>query len=124
MKGIQFIQLRFHIPFLSFTLVHYVFFLSSRGQLLNSCQRRLFCLHIQHVTRCLYERRTRVGSSETAVCRSCLSISLQIVCELSLLHMVRIFLGHSLTELSLKKNRSDRILFLAGIKEIHTFTSI
>ena len=57
---------------------HHLFFLSSRRRLLDSGKRRLFCLHIQHATRCLFERRTPVGSLEAAVCRSCLSISLQV----------------------------------------------
>ena len=80
MKGIQFTQLCCHISFLSFT----THFLSSRGRLLNSRKRRLFCLHIQHATRCLFEQRTPVGSSETAVCGFCLSIS-QYVCHLHII---------------------------------------
>ena len=72
MKGIQFTQLCCHISFLSFTTC----FLSSHGRLLNSRKHRLFCLHILHMTCCLFERQTPVGSSETAVCEFCLSISL------------------------------------------------
>ena len=52
-------------------------FLSSRGWLLDSRKSWLFRLHIQHTTCCLFECRTPVGSSEAAVCRFCLSISLQ-----------------------------------------------
>ena len=77
MKGIQFIQLRCHISFLSFTRLT-TYFLSSRIRLLNSRKCRLFRLHIQHTTRCLFERRTPVCSSEAAVCGFCLSISLQV----------------------------------------------
>ena len=55
---------------------HHQFFLSSQGQLLDSRKRRLFCLHIQHTTCCLFKRLTPVGSSEAAVCGFCLSISL------------------------------------------------
>ena len=59
--------------------VHNLFFLSSRRrQLLSSCKHWLFYLHIQHATCCLFERWILVGSSETAVCRFCLSISLQV----------------------------------------------
>ena len=76
MKGIQFTQLRCHISFLSFTRLN-TCFLSRRGRLLNSRKRRLFCLLIQHATRCLFERRTPVDSSESAVCGFCLSILLQ-----------------------------------------------
>ena len=43
---------------------------------LDSCERQLFCLRIQHATHCLFEQQTSVGSSEAAVCRFCLSISL------------------------------------------------
>ena len=75
MKGIQFTQLRCHISYLLFTWFT-TCFLSSRGRLLNSCKCWLFCLHIQHDTHCLFEWQTPVGSSETAVCRFCLSISL------------------------------------------------
>ena len=70
MKGIQFTQLRCHISFLLFTC-----FLSSYGKLLNSHKLWLFCLHIQHATCCLFQQRTPVVSSETAVCGFCLSIS-------------------------------------------------
>ena len=44
-------------------------FLSSWGQLLDSCKHRLFCLHIQHAT-CLFEWRNPVSSSEAVVCGS------------------------------------------------------
>ena len=46
-----------------------VLFLSSRVRLLNSRKR-------QHTSRGLFERKILVGSSETAVCRFCLSVSL------------------------------------------------
>ena len=67
MKRIQFTQLRCHISFLSFTRLTTCFF-SNRWRFLNSRNRRLFCLHIQHVTRCLFECRNPVGSSKAAVC--------------------------------------------------------
>ena len=76
MKGIHSTQLCCHISFLSFLRLTNCFF-SSRGRLQDSRKRRLFCLHIQHTTRCLFERRTPVSSSEAAVCEFCLSISLQ-----------------------------------------------
>ena len=57
--------------------VHQQFFLSSRGLLLKWRKRRLVRFHIQHVTRCLFERRIPVGSSEKAVSGFCLSLSLQ-----------------------------------------------
>ena len=75
-KGIQFTQLRCHISFLSFTWLT-TCFLSSCGRLLKSCKRQLFCLHIQHATCYFFEWRTPVGPLEVAVCRFCLSISLQ-----------------------------------------------
>ena len=75
MKGIHSTQLRCHISFLSFVPLT-TRFSSSRGRLLDSRKRRLFCMHTQHATRCLFERRTLVGSSEAAVCGFCLSISL------------------------------------------------
>ena len=75
MKGIHSTQLHCHISFLSFVRLT-ACFLSSRGRLLDSRKRRLFCLHIQHATRCLFERRTPVSSSEAAVYGFCLSISL------------------------------------------------
>ena len=78
MKGIQFTQLRSHISFLSF--IHLTTcFLSSCRWLLDSYKCWLFCLHIQHTTHCLFEQQTLFGSSEAAVCRFCLSISLQLV---------------------------------------------
>ena len=62
MKEIHSTQLRCHISFLSFVwLTTFFFFLTSRGRLLDSRKRRLFCLHIQHITRCLFERRTPVS---------------------------------------------------------------
>ena len=79
MKVIQFIQLRCHISFLLFTRLT-TYFLSIRGRMLNSCKRRLFHLHTQHTTHCLFERRTPVGSSEAVVCGFCLSISLYKLC--------------------------------------------
>ena len=54
-----------------------VFILPSRGRLLDSRKCWLFCLHIEHATHCLFVWRTPVGSSEAAVCRFFLSISLQ-----------------------------------------------
>ena len=87
MKEIQSIQLCCHISFLSFVQLTTCFFSSCR-QLLDSCKCRLFCLHIQHVTRCLFEQWTLVGSAEAAVCGFCLSVSLHlrilllIVCNL------------------------------------------
>ena len=78
MKGIQFTQLHCYISFLSFTRLT-TCFLYCHGRLLNSHKCRLFCLHIQHTTHCLFERQIPVGSSEAAVCRFCLSISLQKV---------------------------------------------
>ena len=72
MKGIPFTQLCCHISFLLFTWLITCFFLSSRG-----CKCRLFCLHIEHATRCLFEWRTPVGSSEASVCGFCLTISQQ-----------------------------------------------
>ena len=77
MKGIQSSQLCYHISFLSFIRLT-TCFLSSWGWLLDSCKRRLFCLHIQHATHRPFEQRTPVGSSEAAVCGFCFSISLQI----------------------------------------------
>ena len=52
-------------------------FLSSRGWLLDSHKRWLFCLHIKHATRYRFERRTPVSLSEAAVFWFCFSISLQ-----------------------------------------------
>ena len=60
-------------------------FLSSLGWLLDSRKCRLFCLYIQHTTRCLFEWWTLVGSSEAAICRFCFSISLQKVMNLIIL---------------------------------------
>ena len=71
MKGIQSLQLRCHISFLSFVWLT-TCFLSSQEQLLNSHKHQLFCLHIQHATRCLslndkpqlaYQRQQSVGSA-------------------------------------------------------------
>ena len=64
----------FHFPCLFIQLT--TCFLSSRGQLLDSWKRQLFCRHIQHATR-LFEWQAPVGSLEAAVCGFCLSISLQ-----------------------------------------------
>ena len=68
---VLFTQFHCHISSLLFTC----FFLSSCGRLLNLHKHWLFCL--QHATHCLLEWWTLVGSSETAVCGFCLSISLQ-----------------------------------------------
>ena len=54
MKGIHSTQLRCHISFLLFVWLT-TCFLSSRGRLLDSHKHRLFCLHIQHATHCLFE---------------------------------------------------------------------
>ena len=72
MKGIQFTQLRCHISFFSF-IQFTTCFLSSWGWLLDSRRHRLFYLHIQNATHCLFEQWTSVDSSEAEVC---LSISL------------------------------------------------
>ena len=79
MKGIQSTQLHCHISFLSFVRLTTCFFLSCWGWLLDSRKLRLFCLHIQHAIRYLFEWRIPVGSSEAAVCRFCLSISLHLL---------------------------------------------
>ena len=68
-------------------------FLCSQGRLLNLHKHHLalvnlcnqmnpnlhplFCLHIQHVTHCLFERHWLIGSPEVAGCSFCLSIPLQ-----------------------------------------------
>ena len=78
MKGILSTQLHCHISFLSFVWLT-TCFLSSQGQLLDLRKCHLFCLHIQHTTCCLFERRTPVGSLAAAVCGCCLSISLQLI---------------------------------------------
>ena len=78
MKGIQFTQLCCHISFFWF-IQFTTCFLSSRGRLLNSRKRQLFCLLIQQAVCCLFERWIPVGSSEAAVWEFCLSISLQIL---------------------------------------------
>ena len=65
-----------HFISLIHSAYHLFFFLSSHERLLNSRKYQLFCLHIQHGTGCLFERRTPVGSLEAAVCGFCLSISL------------------------------------------------
>ena len=75
MKGIQFTQLQCHLSFLSFIRLTTCFLLSL-GRLLDSRNRWLICLLIQHTTHCLFERQTPVGSLEAAVCGFCLSISL------------------------------------------------
>ena len=62
----------FHFSFMCLTTC----FSFSWVRLLDSCKRRLFCPHIQHATHCLFERQTLDGSSEVAVCKFCLSISL------------------------------------------------
>ena len=77
MKGIHSTQLCCHISFLSFVQLT-TCFLSNQRQLLNSRKCQLFCLHIQHTTHGLFEQRTLVSSSEAAVCRFCLLISLQL----------------------------------------------
>ena len=41
-----------------------IYSLSSQGRLLDSHKCRLFCLHIQHSTCCLFERRTTVSYSD------------------------------------------------------------
>ena len=56
-------------------------FLSSWGWWLDLHKCRLFCLHIQHTTHCLFEWQTLVSWLEAAVCGFYLSISLQICCE-------------------------------------------
>ena len=76
MKGIHSTQLRFHISFISFIRLT-TCFLSSRGWLLDSRERRLFCLHIHHASHCLFEQWTLVCSLEAVVCVFCLSILLQ-----------------------------------------------
>ena len=75
MKGIQFTQLCCHILFLLFARI-ITCFLSNRGRLLDSRKCWLYCQHIQHATRCLFEQWTLVGSLEAAVCGFYLSISL------------------------------------------------
>ena len=83
-KGIHSTQLHCYISFLSFvrlTTCFFCFFLSSRGRLLDSHKRRLLCLHIQHATRCLFERRIPVSLSEAAVSGFYLSISPQKISE-------------------------------------------
>ena len=77
MKGSQFTQLYCNIWLLSFTTC----FLSGRGRLLNSRKCRLFCMHIHHSTRCLFEQWTPVGSSEAAVSGFCFSILLRYSCK-------------------------------------------
>ena len=54
MKGIHSTQLRCYISFLLFVRFT-TCFSSSRGRLLDSHKHRLFCLHIQHATCCLFE---------------------------------------------------------------------
>ena len=54
--------------FISLVCSAHHLFLSSRGQLLDSHKHWLFCLYIQQATHCLFEQRTLVSSSETAVC--------------------------------------------------------
>ena len=54
---------------------HHLFFYPAMD---NSHKRRLFHLHIQHTTHCLFEWRTPVSSSEAVVCGFCLSISLHL----------------------------------------------
>ena len=76
MKGIQSTQLCCYISFFSRLFGSPPVFLSSQGRLLDSHKRWLFCLHIQHTTHCLFERRTPIGSLEVAVCGFCFSISL------------------------------------------------
>ena len=66
----------FIVTFHSYRSSAHHLFLSSRGWLLYSCKRRLFCRHIQHATHCLFEWWTPASSSEAAVCGFCLSISL------------------------------------------------
>ena len=44
---------------------------------MNPNLRLLFCFHIQHATRCLFEQRRLMGSPEVASCPFCLSIPLQ-----------------------------------------------
>ena len=58
---------------------HHLFFvfLPSRGRLLDSHKRRLFCLHMHPSIHCLFKRRLLVSSSEAAVWGFCLLISLQ-----------------------------------------------
>ena len=43
---------------------------------MNPNLRPLFCLHIQHTTHCLFERRRLIGSPKVAGCLFCLSIPL------------------------------------------------
>ena len=73
MKGIHSTQFHCYISFLSLVLFT-TCFLSSQGQLLDSHKCQLFCLHAT----CLFKWWTPVSSSEAAICRFCLSISLQI----------------------------------------------
>ena len=75
MKGIQFTPLHFHISFLSFVRIT-TCFLSRYGWLLDSHNCWLFHLHIQHTTH-IFKRQSPVGSSDTADCGFCFSISLQ-----------------------------------------------
>ena len=77
MKGIHSTQLHCHISFLLFIQLT-TCFLSRRGQLLDSHKCRLFCLHIQYATHCLFEWWTPVSLSEATVCGFCLSISLHL----------------------------------------------
>ena len=97
-KGIYSTQLHCHISFLSFVWLT-TCFLPSQGWLLDSCKCRLFCLHIQYATHCLFEQRTPVSSSEAAVCRFCLSISLQSSWMVVLFYSVSSLLGHLMLNL-------------------------